>query len=161
MTTLAASHSSWTLQHEVTRAKSLICAQREVQVASSCKVHTVKGLIQVPFNRFYKKCKAKAFAALTQPLLRLVPHFSSFHSSSECRACVWDGRTHDSECVQPTITKRAVPDVLSHLACCQNTVFSFHTSLRPVSAALFSCIRGSAFTSVKSKEISWLDTFRR
>lgn len=50
------------------------------------------------------------------------------------------------------MAKRAVHDVLSHLACYQNTFFSFHTSLRAVSAAPFSCILGCASKPVKSKK---------
>lgn len=79
--------------------------------------------------------------------LGLVPR-----SSSEWPACVSEGSTHDSECVQPATAEGAVHDVFSHLACYQNTFFRFHTSSRAVSAVLFSWILGCAFKPVKSKK---------
>lgn len=110
----------------------------------------VQGLFLVPFNVLYMNQKPSLssssffFSGLSLIL--------SFRSSSECRACVSEGSTHDSECVQPAITEWAVHDVLSHLACCQNTFFSFHTSLRAVSTGLFSWILSCAFKPVKSKK---------
>lgn len=74
----------------------------------------------------------------------------SFHSYSESRACVSEGSTHDSECMQPAIIQRAVRDLLSHLACYLITFFRFHTSLRAVSTTPFSRILGCAFKPVKS-----------
>lgn len=52
------------------------------------------------------------------------------------------------------LTQRAVRDVLSHLACFQNTFFRFHTSLRAVSAALFSWTLGCAFKNREIQKIS-------
>lgn len=125
------------------------CSERlKLNPPSACKQKVLE----------YLHCSSRTHSGSIRYSIRAMnqkPSLSSFsfffqaHSFSEC---VSEGSTHDIECVQPATAERAVHDLLSHLACYQNTFFSFHTSLRAVSTVLFSWILSCAFKPVKSKK---------
>lgn len=152
------SFSSWLLLQDVL---TLFLLREKLNLPSACKQKVLEHL----------HCSSRTHSGSVRYSIRGLnqnPSMSSLslffglvpRSSSECHACVSEGSTHDSECVQSATAEGAVHDVLSHLACYQNTFFIFthHRGLWALcSSREFSAVPLNPWNP---KNLSWFDTVR-